>query len=147
MMGDRRGDGGAFLSFPLQELVPAELRGVLCEFVWDSDKLQRLPLLVEMATVESLRWHLDLPYWRYDGKPFQVTPAQVKADPARYEEHYQRAMAADLGYPLDLLFRNDRWVILDGVHRLLKADVLGLSNVRVRRLPAAMLPLILQEAT
>jgi hypothetical protein len=77
----------------------------------------------------------------------QVTPAQVKVDPAHYEEHYQRTVAADLGYPLDLLLRNDRWVILDGVHRLLKADVLGLGNVRVRRLPTAMLPLILQEAT
>lgn len=56
-------------------------------------------------------------------------------------------MAADLGCPLDLLFRNGRWVILDGVHRLLKADLLGLGNIQVRRLPAAMLPLILQEAT
>lgn len=147
MTGDRSADGGAFLPFPLQELVPAELRGVLCEFVWDSGKLQRLPLPVGTVTVDSLRWHLDLPYWRHDGQPFQVTPAQVKADPARYEEQYQRAMATDLGYPLDLLFRNDRWVILDGVHRLLKADVLGLSHVRVRRLPTAMLPLILQEAT
>ena len=127
--------------------MPTELRGVLCDFVWDSDKLQRLPLPVETATVDALRWHLDLPYWRHDGKPFQVTPAQVKANHTRYEVQYQRAMAADLGYPIDLLFRNDRWVILDGVHRLLKADVLGLSHVRVRRLPAAMLPFILQEAT
>jgi hypothetical protein len=147
MTGDRSTDGDAFLPFPLQELVPDELRGVLCEFVWDSDKLQRLPLPVETATVESLRWHLDLPFWRYDCQPFQITPAQVKADPARYEAHYQRAMAADLGYPLDLLFRNHRWVVLDGMHRLLKADVLRISHVRVRRLPAAMLPLILQEAT
>jgi hypothetical protein len=144
MTGDRSGGGGAFLPFPLQELVPDELCGVLCDFVWDSDKLQRLPLPEETATVDSLRWHLDLPYWRHDGKPFQVTPAQVKANPPHYEAHYQRAMAADLGYPIDLLFRNSRWVILDGVHRLLKADVLGLSYVRVRRLPAAMLPLILQ---
>jgi hypothetical protein len=146
-MGDRSGDGGAFLPFPLQELVPDLLRGVLCDFVWDFDKLRHLPLPVETATLDSLRWHLDLPYWRHDGQPFQVTPARVKADPARYEEQYQRAMATDLGYPLDLLFRNDQWVILDGVHRLLKADVLGLSNVRLRRLPTAMLPLILQEVT
>jgi hypothetical protein len=143
MTGDHRADGRAFLPFPLQELVPAELRGVLCDFVWDSDKLQHLPLPVDETTVDSLRWHLDLPYWRHDGKPFQVTPAQVKADPERYQKQYQRMMAADLGYPLDLLFRNGRWVILDGVHRLLKADVLGLSHVRVRRLPATMLPLIL----
>jgi hypothetical protein len=147
MAGDHSADGRDFVAFPLQELVPAELRGVLCDFVWDSDKLQRLALPVETATVDSLRWHLDLPYWRHYGQPFQVTPAQVKADPARYQAHYQRTTAADLGHPLDLLVRNGRWVILDGVHRLLKADVLGLSHIQVRRLPAAMLPLILQEAT
>jgi hypothetical protein len=84
--------------FPLQELVPVELRGVLCDFVWDVDKLQRLPLPIDAATVDSLS-------------------------------------------------RNDRWVILDGVHRLLKADLLGLSTIQVRRLPAAMLPLIHQLAT
>jgi len=133
--------------FPLQELVPAELRGVLCDFVWDADKLRHLPLPIDTVTVDSLRWHLGLPYWRHDGKPFQLTPAQVRADPARYQEQYQRTMAADLSLPLDLLFRNDRWVILDGVHRLLKADLLGLSQVRVRRLPPAMLPLILHKAT
>jgi ParB-like chromosome segregation protein Spo0J len=55
-------------------------------------------------------------------------------------------MVADLSHPLDLLFR-DRWVILDGVHRLLKADLLGLSTIEVRRLPAAMLPLILEMTT
>ena len=147
MTGDRSSDGGAFLPFPLQELVPAELRGVLCDFVWDADKLRHLPLPIDTVTVDSLRWHLGLPYWRHDGKPFQLTPAQVRADPARYQEQYQRTMAADLSLPLDLLFRNDRWVILDGVHRLLKADLLGLSQVRVRRLPPAMLPLILHKAT
>lgn len=144
---DRRADGQPFLPFPLQDQVPAELRDVLCDFVWDSDKLQRLPLPVGTATVDSLRWHLDLPYWRHYGKPFQIMPSQVRADPARYREHIERTMAADLGCPLDLLFRNGRWVILDGVHRLLKADLLGLGNIQVRRLPAAMLPLILQEAT
>jgi hypothetical protein len=146
-MGDHSADGGAFLAFPLQELAPAELHGVLCDFVWDSDKLQRLPLPVGTATVDSLRWHLHLPYWCHDGKPFRVTPTQVKADPACYQEQYKRTMAADLGYPLVLLYRNSRWVILDGVHRLLKADVFGLSHVRVQRLPATMLPLILQKAT
>jgi hypothetical protein len=58
----------------------------------------------------------------------------------RYAEHHRRTMAADLGCPIDLLLRNGRWVILDGVHRLLKADLLRLGNVPVRRLPAAMLP-------
>jgi hypothetical protein len=146
MSDDHTIDGPAFLAFPLQDQVPTELREVLCDFVWDSAKLQRLPHPVGTATVDGLRWHLDLPYSRHEGKPFQVTPSQVRADSARYRRHYERTMAADLHCPLALLFRNGRWVILDGVHRLLKADLFGLDNVRVRRLSAAMLPLILQEA-
>jgi hypothetical protein len=113
------------------------LRDMLCDFVWRLCQAPRLTLPVGTATVDSLRWHLDLPYWRHDGKPFQVTPSQVRADPARYREHDERTMAADIGCPLDLLFRNGRRVILDGVHRLLKAGLSGLDNVRVRRLPAA----------
>jgi hypothetical protein len=57
--------------FPLQELVPAELREVLCDFVWDAGKLRRLPLPVGTATVDSLRWQLDLPWWRLDDRPFR----------------------------------------------------------------------------
>jgi hypothetical protein len=90
-MSDERGpDGRTFPAFPLQDQVPADLRDVLCDFVWDSAKLQGLPLPVGAATIDSLRWHLDLPYWRHDGKPFQVTPSQVRADPARYHEQYKR---------------------------------------------------------
>jgi hypothetical protein len=68
MTGDHSADGRAFRPFPLQALVPAELRDVLCDFVWDADRLQRLPLPVGTATVDSLRWQLDLPRWRRDGK-------------------------------------------------------------------------------
>ena len=85
-MHDEPPQAQSVVPFPLQELVPAELRGVLCDFVWDADKLRHLPLPVDTATVDSLRWHLDLPYWRDGGRPFQVTPAQVKVDPARYRE-------------------------------------------------------------
>jgi hypothetical protein len=80
-MHDEPPQARSAVPFPLQELVPAELRGVLCDFVWDADKLRHLPLPIDTVTVDSLRWHLDLPYWRRDGKPFQLTPAQVKADP------------------------------------------------------------------
>jgi hypothetical protein len=86
-------------------------------------------------------------YWQHDGTPFQVSPSQVSADPRPYQEQYKRTMAADLACPLDLLVRNGRLVILDGVHRLLKADLLGLASIRVRCLPAAMLPRIIQETT
>jgi hypothetical protein len=93
--------------------------------------------------VEALRHHLDLPFWAYAGKPFQVTPRQVAADPVTYREQYDRTLAADLIHPLDALARPDnRITILDGVHRLLHAELENRSAVAVRLLPWRDLDLI-----
>jgi hypothetical protein len=56
-----------------------------------------------------------------------------------YPEHVLRTMAADLASPIDVTLRNERWFILDGVYRLLKARMLGAPTVRVRKVPAAEL--------
>jgi hypothetical protein len=45
-------------------------------------------------------------YWRPawpagGGEHFRVSPAQVRADPARHRVHYDRAMAADLAHAPD----------------------------------------------
>jgi hypothetical protein len=41
-----------------------------------------------------------------------------------------------------LKWRNN-WTILDGVHRLLKADTFGFATIKARRVPESSLPLIL----
>ena len=51
-------------------------------------------------------------------------------------------MDADLAHALDVTLRDGRWVVLDGVHRLLKAVALGEAIVPVRKVPADSLPLI-----
>jgi hypothetical protein len=57
----------------------------------------------------------------------------VAADPQLHAEQYARTMAADLRYPLDAVRRPDgRITVLDGVHRLLRAQLCGLGVVRVR---------------
>ncbi|WP_432943027.1 hypothetical protein ACQPXM_39095 [Kribbella sp. CA-253562] len=104
--------------------------------------------------VSELDWHLDLPFWSVDGEPFQVTPRQVAAEPRRFSAQYGRtvvgitayrdafsprsaaALAADLRFPsLDVVERADRLTILDGVHRLLKAVMIGRDRIAVRVLP------------
>ena len=53
----------------------------------------------------------------------------------RYHEQYARTMAADLRHPLDVVRRPDgRLTILDGVHRLLRAELEGRVIVAVRML-------------
>lgn len=130
------------LPFPLADLVPAALRGVLLDFWWDTGKLWRLDLPDSRIATGELRWLLDLPMWAYGGTPFRVTPHQVAADPLRYAQQYARTMAADPRYPLHVTDRGGRLVVLDGMHRLLRAELSERREVAVRIVPATALDAI-----
>jgi ParB-like nuclease domain len=120
-------------AFPLLGVVPPELRDVILEFHWDVELLHGLDLPTTELPVAGLAWQLRLPFWAWGGRPFQVSPMQVAAEPEVYAEQYARTMAADLRYPLDVVRREDgRITILDGVHRLLRAHLDGLESVRAR---------------
>jgi len=121
------------IPFPLLNELPPELYDVILDFHWDVALLHSLDLPVVELQVAELAWHLQLPFWSRDGRPFQVTPLEVVAEPWVHAEQYARTMAADLCYPLDVVRRTDgRITILDGVRRLLRAHLNGLESVRVR---------------
>lgn len=123
--------------FPLLAERPQVLEGVILDFHWDLERLHALSLPERDVATSTLEWHLALPFWAAGGRPFQVSPAEVAADPGEHPEQWSRAMAADLRYPIDAYFGDDgRLTILDGVHRLLKAVVEGRSTLRVRLLDA-----------
>lgn len=44
-------------------------------------------------------------------------------------------MNADLAYPIDIMENKGRYLILDGLHRLLKYKILNYDKVRVRIIP------------
>lgn len=120
--------------FPLA--IPPELTAYILDLHWDLGLLHRLDLLTISVRVADLAHHLDRPFWQYDGRPFQLTPRQVAADPAKYQDQYARTLAADLRHPLHVVRRWDgRLTILDGVHRLLKAELEGRTTIVVRVLP------------
>lgn len=109
------------------------LREVILDFYWDVERLHALELPVRRVAVTELAWHLDLPFWSADGVPFQVSPNEVAANAAAYQQQWQRTHAADLGYPLDAYLRRDgQIVVLDGIHRLLKASLLDRADLPVR---------------
>jgi len=121
----------------LRPLLPPELRRwVLPDVTWDPQKLWTIDLPSRDVTVDELAWMLDLPWWRDGDRYFTVRPTEVAADPPRHADQLARTMAADLAHPLVGTMMEDRLVLLDGVHRLLKARLLGLPTVRVRILPA-----------
>lgn len=123
--------------FPLLAERPASLDGVILDFHWDLERLHALSLPEREVSTSTLEWHLHLPFWAAGGRPFQVSPADVASEPSAHPEQWTRTLAADLRYPLDAYVGAEgRLIILDGVHRLLKALVEGRSTLRVRVLEA-----------
>jgi len=118
--------------FDLWQSVPSALRTVLPNVSWSRERLHALTLPTVELALDDLRWQLDLPWWRNGPaeRHFSVAPNQVRADPERFAKHWQRTIDSDLRFPIHLLQR-DRLTILDGVHRLLKADVQAMRTIPV----------------
>lgn len=55
-------------------------------------------------------------------------------------EEYDRTMNADLTYPIDIMENKGKYLILDGLHRLLKYKILGYDKVKVRIIPRDEIP-------
>jgi hypothetical protein len=128
-LGDTFGSGvdRAAPDVSFEELVammPETLREVFPPYRWQLAKLRELDLRVEPVEIADLVWMFDLPLWQLDGDRFRVTPHQVAETPMNFRAHYQRVMDADLDFPINLVAYRGRLVVLDGVHRLLKAHFL-----------------------
>jgi hypothetical protein len=94
------------------------------------------------VAVDDLAWLFDLPLWQDNGRRFQVSPAQVRANPARFPDHMRRVMASDLEQPIHLVEHHGRLVVLDGYHRLLKAAIQGRAQIEAMVLSQQDLPSI-----
>jgi hypothetical protein len=114
--------------------IPPALRGWLLPIEWDRELLWALDIPHRRLELEELRWHFELPWWRRNGVWFEVTPREFLARPEAHPEHADRIANADLSYPLHVIRRGRRWLILDGIHRLVRAEMLGLSDIAVSTL-------------
>jgi hypothetical protein len=113
----------------LVAMTPPVIQHTLPMVPWDLDRLHALKLPVETVRVADLAWLLDLPLWQLNGVRFQVSPRQVRNDPARFPDHLRRVMATDLSFPIHLVGHQGRLVVLDGYHRLLKAVIEGRAEI------------------
>jgi hypothetical protein len=137
----------ARLPFPHLDERPSIFDGLLFDFWWDLDRLHALELPDASLPLTDLVWQLDLPWWRDGQRSFRVSPRQVAADPARYRAQFNRTMASDLTWPLIVRRLPGQVVILDGVHRLLKAELAGVEELAVAVFDDSLIPSILHNDT
>ncbi len=123
--------------------LPAIIEQVGFDFSWDESKVWQLDLPTEDMPIKELMWHLDMPFiWSKPDGYYDVTPTEVINHPEKHSEEYGRTMDSDTSYPIDIMYWKERWLILDGLHRLMKQVIEGKEVVQVRKVPQSAIPVI-----
>ncbi|MFA5013845.1 MAG: ParB N-terminal domain-containing protein [Candidatus Paceibacterota bacterium] len=125
--------------------IPEIIKQVGFDFHWDEKKVWKLNVPVVEMDINKLVWHFNVPFHWHDGGAYNLTSKEIIDNPEKYREEYDRVMKTDLSYPIDIMENKGRWVILDGLHRLMKAYIQGLKKVKVRIIPREKIPEILIE--
>jgi hypothetical protein len=117
--------------------LPDRVRGRFFDAVWGTGKIWSLPTEATSLPLDELAWHLDLTVWSTQpGVPlFDLAPREVLSAPSDHPRHWARVIAADVSWPLEMFRRDDRWVIIDGYHRLVRHCSNGSPIVPVRLHP------------
>jgi hypothetical protein len=119
-------------------ILPPTLHGLFPKCRWDQAKLWALSTPVTLMSTHDLWWLLDLPVWPTNppASIFDLAPTTVMRNPELYPRRWNRILAADTGYPIELYRYNNRWIILDGYHRLARMFLEEHSTARVRLHPS-----------
>jgi hypothetical protein len=110
---------------------PKLLEDLGFNFKINFQKLWKLELPVTELDIEELIWHFDIPFWEKDDTDdWNLTPWEVIKKTEGSKDHQKKIDNANLDYPLDIMRNNNRWPVLDGLHRLAKAYQLGYKKLK-----------------
>lgn len=127
----------------VQKEIPQIIKDVGFDFSWSEEKVWALDVPTEEMNIDELIWHFDVPFLWENGGVYNLTSREVIKHPEAHQEEYDRTMNADLVHPIDIMQNKGRWLILDGLHRLMKASLLSMKTVRVRKIPRERIPEIM----
>ena len=122
--------------------LPTIIEDVGFDFHWSEEKVWAIDVPAEDMDILELEWHFDVPFWNTPDGYYDLTPSQVLSEPEKYKIEFERTMKSDLKYPLDIMFWKNRWLLLDGLHRLVKAKQLWMKEVKVRKITVESISLI-----
>ncbi|MEK7540116.1 MAG: hypothetical protein AAB558_02620 [Patescibacteria group bacterium] len=124
--------------------IPKIIQEVGFDFSWSEPKVWALEVPEEEMPIQELIWHFDIPFLGEKGGVYNLTPREMMEHPEQHQEEYQRSLNADTTYPVDIMENKGRWLILDGLHRLMKLCLEGNTTVKVRKIPRSSIPDILE---
>lgn len=112
--------------------IPNIIKKVGFDFDWKNEKVWKLDIPVTEMDIKELIWHFNIPFHWHHGGVYNLKSKEIINNQEIYKEEYERTMKADLKYPIDIMKNKGRWLILDGLHRLMKAYILKQNRVKVR---------------
>lgn len=125
-----------FKSWEMEEpKIPESVSEYGFDFDWNEEDVWKLNYEAEEMDIHKLEWHFDVPFWNLNGVWYSLTPKDVMENPEKFKKEYERIMESDISYPIDIMENKGRFVILDGLHRLVKCKLLGMNKIKVRIIP------------
>src|SRR5262249_41074127 len=116
------------------------------DFSWDNKKVWALDIPVTEMDINELVWHFDFPFWEIaDTDDYNLTPNSVLNKEIGTHLHREKIEKADTSFPIDIMENKGRWLILDGLHRLVKLYEEGAKTIKVRIIPREKIPEITRE--
>ena len=125
--------------------IPEIIKLIGFDFHWKNSKVWALSVAQSAMPISELVWHFDIPFLDHNNGRYNLRPLQVIESPESFKSEYERTMAAELDYPIDIMENKGRWLILDGLHRLMKSYILKYEIVNVRKIPRGFIKLITPE--
>lgn len=123
----------------MKQEIPQIIKDVGFDFDWSEEKVWALDVPVEEVDIDKLTWHFDIPFLWENGV-YNLKPQEVIDHPDMHKGEYERTMKADLVHPIDIMENKGRWLILDGLHRLMKASTLKMEKLNVRKISRDHIP-------
>ena len=122
-------------SFEQDSNLPRLIREIGFDFNWSVEKVWKLAAPVVEIDIVRLVWHFEIPFYPDRGAIYCLKPIDVMRNPKKYPEEAGRMAAAAMEYPIDIMENKGRLVILDGLHRLMKAYSRSDRTVKARVIP------------
>jgi len=108
----------------------------------DNEKLWALKVPAESMSVNELKWILDIPFWEDAEGNIVISANDVLKNPKSFPDHWKRIQEADTSFSVDIMKnKKDRWLTLDGLHRLVKVILDGSETIQVRTIPPELIHL------
>lgn len=126
--------------------LPQIIKDVGFDFRWDVRKVWLLDIPAEDMPITELTWHFDIPFWSTPDGFYNLKAKDVIDHRDENQAEYDRTMQADTSHPIDIMQWRGRWLILDGLHRLVKFSIQGAKTVKVRKIPRSAISLITKDS-